>query len=34
MWSFMAARLSVKAFTLWTTNDEFNGDLPPNAISR
>ena len=34
MWGFMATRLSVEAFTLWTTNGEFNGDLPPNAISR
>ena len=34
MWGFMAARLSVEAFTLWTNNGEFNGDLPPNAISR
>ena len=34
MWSFMAGRLSVAAFTLWATNGEFNGDLPPHGIGR
>ena len=34
MWGFMAARLSVAAFTLWTANGEFNGDLPPQGIAR
>ena len=34
MWSFMAARLSVAAFELWVANGEFNGDLPPHAVSR
>ena len=34
MWSFMAGRLSVAAFTRWATNEEFNGDLPPHGIGR
>ena len=34
VWSFMAGRLSVAAFTLWVTNGEFNGDLPPHGIGR
>lgn len=33
-WSFLAARLSVEAFTLWAANDEFGGDLPPNYVMR
>lgn len=34
MRSFMSARLSVAAFELWVANGEFNGDLPPHAVSR
>ena len=34
VWIFMAGRLSVAAFTLWATNGEFNGDLPPHGIGR
>ena len=30
----MAGRLSVAAFTLWATNGECNGDLPPHGIGR
>lgn len=34
MWGHMAAQLSVEAFTLWSANGEFNGDLPPHAVAR
>ena len=31
---FMASRLSVAAFELWISNEEFDGDLPPHRIGR
>ena len=31
---FMASQLSIAAFDLWTSNGEFNGDLPPHGIGR
>lgn len=34
MRTFMAERLSVAAYILWQENGEFNGDLPPHAITR
>ena len=34
MWGFMAERLSIAAFELWISHNQFNGDLPPHGVSR
>ena len=34
MWSFMAHQLTVPAFELWTTHNQFNGGLPAHGVGR
>ena len=34
MWSFMAGWLTVPAFELWTTHNQFNGGRPAHGVGR